>query len=115
MINTQKRVDRHERVQAVKTKVTEKAEKDKRIAWNKKNSQKFSEYYIKLEKELVRYNVQMNRKTYTNKRKQTMNRLKEELVDGKERMRNNQSDRLNRIIERNRNQQDKLDALKRSV
>ena len=113
MINTQKRVDRHERVQAVKSKMSEKAEKDKRIAWNKKNSQKFSEYYIKLEKELVRYNVQMNRNTYTNKRKQTMNRLKDELIDGKERMKNNQSAKLNRIIQRNKNQKDKLDVLKR--
>ena len=55
----------------------------------------------------------MNRNTYTKRRKQTMSRLKEELHEGKERMKNNQNQKLDRIIERNRNQKDKIDALKR--
>lgn len=115
IIDEQKRVDCNARVQSVKEKVSAKAAKDQRIAWNKKNSQKFSEYYLKLEKELIRYNVQMNRNTYTKRRKQTMNRLKDELQDGKERMNKNQSEKLETIIGRNRTEQNKLDSMKRFV
>ena len=113
MIDTKKRLDLDFLIKSVKEKRASKTARDSRIAWNKKNSQKFSEYYLKLEKELIRYNVEVNKNNYTKRRKKTMDKLKHELKEGQQQMKEKQSIKLEDIIEKNRFEQNKLDSLKR--
>jgi len=115
VIASEKREEFCARVALVKQKVAAKAEADKRIAWNKKNAQKFSEYYNKLEKELIRYNVEVNRTGHEKRRKNTMDQLKAELIQGKKQMKNNQQNKLDKLVKRNRIDQNRLDKLKRAA
>ena len=63
----------------------EKAAKDKNQKWKMENQRKFSEYYIKLEKEIIKYNVRINREQYISKCRENSERVREDLELGKDR------------------------------
>lgn len=69
LVRAQRKVEVSEKSKAVKEKVVAKNEAKKAAEWSEKNAKKFSEYFLKLEKELIRYNVTANRTNYTKKRK----------------------------------------------
>jgi len=63
----------------------EKIAKNKSQKWKTENQRKFSEYYIKLEKEIIKYNVRINREQYVAKCRDTSQRVREDLELGKDR------------------------------
>ena len=69
LVRAQQEIDISEKSKSVKEKVVAKTEAKKAAEWSDKNAKKFSEYFLKLEKELIRYNVSANRTNYTKKRK----------------------------------------------
>ena len=63
----------------------EKSSKDKDLKWKRENQRKFSEYYVKLEKEIIKYNVRINREQYISKCRETSERVRDDLEAGKDR------------------------------
>jgi len=115
LVRAQRQVEVSEKSKAVKEKVVAKNEAKKAAEWSEKNAKKFSEYFLKLEKELIRYNVTANRTNYTKKRKATKSQLKDELARGSEQMKEKQKNALEKILRRNHRDKIRIESLHKAA